>query len=701
MLVRSTRTLLLAVALLAAASPARSVLPAFDPVGPDVAIEFHHAGFDHYFLTRIPEEIEALDSGRTTGWTRTGRAFRVYLSQAVPAVVASPVCRFYIPPQHGDSHFFSASAAECTDILNKIPIDPNYSGYILESPNVFYAALPNTTIGACPTGTVPVYRLWNQRTDSNHRYTTDASIRAAMIGKGYVAEGYGSDAVSLCSPGAVLVEAQTRASGLSSFLPGCDGVPPVGIVHVNAEVEPFLAVNPANANNFIGVWQQDRWSNGGARGPGIAFTFDGGGTWSRATAPLSRCSGGTAANGGDYERASDPWITFAPDGTAYQAALAFNNQTNGDNAILVSRSVDGGRTWGNATTLKRDSVQFFNDKEAITADPTDARYVYASWDRLPNSGGGSGPTWFARTLDSGASWEPARVVYDPGPGNQTINNLIVVLPDGTLINFFTELLNTGPTTNTLRLIRSTDQGANWSAPITLAVRQTIGTIDPETGVRIRDGTLLGAIAAGKDGSLAVVWQDARFSGGARDGVAFTRSTDGGFTWSTPIGINGQPAVAAFIPSVTIRDDNTIGVTYYDLRSNTADPNTLPTDYWLATSSNGAIWSERRIAGPFDYTTAPVANGMLFLGDYQGLASVGTTFLPFFAQTTGGSVNRTDIFAQLARASTATASGIATLVKVATDATAITPAFAVRIEQSLRQALAARQPPARKARPPAP
>ena len=36
--------------------------------------------------------------------------------------------------------------------------------------------------------------------------------------------------------------------------------------YLNSEVEPWLDVNPTNVANLVGVWQQDRWSNGGARG---------------------------------------------------------------------------------------------------------------------------------------------------------------------------------------------------------------------------------------------------------------------------------------------------------------------------------------------------------------------------------------------------------------------------------------------------
>ena len=428
---------------------------------------------------------------------------------------------------------------------------------------------------------------------------------------------------------------------------------------MHAEVEPYLAVNPANANNLIGVWQQDRMNNGAARGLGGAVSFDGGGTWARISAPFSRCSGGNAANGGDYQRATDPWVSFAPDGTAYQSALALSGGTfaaGSVNAILVSRSTDGGRTWSNPATLIRDGSGFFNDKEAITADPADARYVYVVWDRLV-AGNAGGPTYFARTTDGGASWEAARPIRDPGFGNQTIGNVIVVLPDGTLVNMFNELTGTTTTVATIRIIRSPDKGATWSAPITVATLQALGVSDPETGVPIRDAAILPAIAAGSDGSLAVVWQDARFSGGVHDGIAISRSVDGGLSWSAPLRVNGDPAVPAFIPTVAIGADGTIGVTYFDLRSNTADPNTLPADYWLVTSPDGVNWSEQHVAGPFDYALAPVAGGgAYFLGDYMGLVTVGSTFVPYFGLTTGDAGNRSDIFAALMRPGPALAVG---------------------------------------------
>ena len=155
------------------------------------AIEFYHAGLDHYFIAATPQDIHDLDTGVQPGWSRTGYSFFVWADAGGNSV---PVCRYYIPPGYGDSHFFSASAHECG-------IAPTMFPWIVkESDAEFYVALPNPSTGACASNQVPLYRLWNGRADSNHRYTTWASVKALMIANGYVAEGYGPDQVAMCTP---------------------------------------------------------------------------------------------------------------------------------------------------------------------------------------------------------------------------------------------------------------------------------------------------------------------------------------------------------------------------------------------------------------------------------------------------------------------------------------------------------------------
>src|SRR2546423_6106011 len=455
-----------------------------------------------------------------------------------------------------------------------------------------------------------------------------------------------------------------NVSGLSPFS-GCTVGGP-GTNFVNSEVEPFVAVNPTNPSNIVGVFQQDRWSNGGAHGLVTAPTHDGGTTWAESWAHYSNCSGGTAANGGDYGRASDPWVTFAPNGHAYQISLSASADLT-VSAVLVSKSIDGGDTWSEPTTLARNVSAFaegpgFNDKESITADPTNANNVYAVWDRsrFPSDQAGvtaqmnaasiRGDIMFSRTIDGGQTWEPARDILGGNQNEFTVGNQIAVLPNGTLVDIFEDLNGSGaqPSPNQFHesVIRSTDHGVTWSKGIDISTDGSLAVRGPATGAGAGAGAGLPDIAVGPNGTLYAVWSDGRFSGFTHDDVALSRSTDGGLTWSTPIKVNTSPAgVAAFTPAVDVASDGTVAVTYYDFRNNTPNTSTLPTDAFVVFSHDGGatFGGEVRLTKhSFNLDLAPRAGGR-FLGDYVGLSHVGTTFVPFFTQTVSSS-NPTDIYA---------------------------------------------------------
>jgi DNA-binding beta-propeller fold protein YncE len=161
-----------------------------------LAVEYFHAALGHYFLTSFPAEINALDTGVFIGWQRTGQSLPVYAQRADGPLGIVPVCRFYGRPEKGlDSHFYSASALECVQVQQAFG-----DSWILETAEAFDVYPADVATGACPFGTIPVYRVYNNRPDANHRYTTSLAIRDAMVQAGRIAEGYGPNAVAFCVP---------------------------------------------------------------------------------------------------------------------------------------------------------------------------------------------------------------------------------------------------------------------------------------------------------------------------------------------------------------------------------------------------------------------------------------------------------------------------------------------------------------------
>jgi hypothetical protein len=76
---------------------------------------------------------------------------------------------------------------------------------------------------------------------------------------------------------------------------------------------------------LVFCFQQDRWSTGGSRTLGYASSLDGGSTWFVAAVP-----GITLYTGGEFQRATDPWLSFSPDGSVYFMSLALDITTAPD-----------------------------------------------------------------------------------------------------------------------------------------------------------------------------------------------------------------------------------------------------------------------------------------------------------------------------------------------------------------------------------
>jgi len=476
----------------------------------------------------------------------------------------------------------------------------------------------------------------------------------------------------------------------------------VGTNYPNTGIEPTAAVNPRDPDKLIVGWQQDRWSNGGSRGLMAGVSAD----ERNRGAPFRIVTPGkvTKCQDGPFARASDPWVDISPAGVAYYMHLAFQpdlpNGGFGPNGMLVTRSFNGGRSWSAPATLIFDTdPQVLNDKNSITADPKLAPLVYAVWDRLqdftlPPAGNGDlaaianqtgghdgvvmarkraqalkraakgaaaalpavqfvGPAYFSRTTDFGANWEKPKIIFDPGDNAQTINNLVVVAPDGTVIDFFTHIYTDG--TLEINLVRSADKGVTFGAKILAAtINSAAGVVTPDAQEPVRDASILYDVAVNpRTGALYLVWQDTGFASGVND-VAFSTSNDGGLTWSTPVRIDKTPVNAnplrqqAFIPAIAVGPRGVLVVAYYDFRNDISNGQEA-TDYWAlfcdsraGDCTKPANWGgEKRLTkASFDMLNAPEAGGH-FLGDYMTLKRAGDAVYPVFGLATGK--NQTDIF----------------------------------------------------------
>jgi hypothetical protein len=466
-------------------------------------------------------------------------------------------------------------------------------------------------------------------------------------------------------------------SGLSPFPPGCGGPGEASagsVLYQNSEVETHVAVNPTNANNVVAYWQQDRWSDGGAHGNLAGYSFDGGATWAYSAPRFSRCSGGAGlGNAGDYQRATDPWLSFSPNGRLHAIGLVFDNSTP-RNAVLAAFSDNGGASWSTPRILRFDNPRAlgnaFNDKETLTADPFDSSLVYATWQRIispservsqrgfENATSFYSEAWFARSTNGGQSWEPARPIFrERGVLTQTIGNQVEVLIDGTLINGF-NLIHAATNRHRSRgynvaLVRSPDKGQTWTREIIVNRLLVDEVTDPDDGHDVRTGDILPDWAVDRSsnattrGNVYVVWMDRRFNDPDHDDILLARSRNGGLTWDAPVVVDRTPrGVDAFTAMVDVDSSGRVAVSYYDFRNDRPGDAVLSTDAWIAHSHDGgASFSDesRLTSDSFDMRTAPDALGY-FVGDYTGLDHVGTTFHPAWVEANDGNlVNRTDVF----------------------------------------------------------
>ena len=403
--------------------------------------------------------------------------------------------------------------------------------------------------------------------------------------------------------------------------------------------EPSLAADPGNPQQLVATWLEN------PSGTVVAVSHDGGGTWNRSALPaLLTCAGGR------YVLTSDPWVSIGQDGTTYVASLVRRPATSTGTAhdIVVSVSRDHGISWDAPVIVETATAPPIQpDKEAILADPRRPATAYAVWVDYKVTVGiqpSVNQVMFARTSDGGRTWSTPTPIYNGNDEAQ--QNQLLMTAGGVLIDVFAEAPSLPGTPHPpplpvkIRLIRSTDQGTTWSAPVDAARFTFTNAVDPGTGSQLRFfGQNISAASAGN--AVYVSWFEdhADFST-----VFVARSEDAGVHWRAPQLVVREKA-EAFLPTLAVAGDATVGVLWFDFRHFKQGSSTLDTDIWFSTSRDrGVHWTERHAAGPFDLRAVPASRYGPFIGDYMGLVGLPDGFAAAFVQGTPRSHNGpTDMF----------------------------------------------------------
>ena len=192
-------------------------------------IEYYNSSQDHYFITSLQADITALDTGKFTGWSRTGRSFQAYDQ---PTAGASPVCRFYLPPAEWRFPFLLRVTHRVRGDAGQVPrLRGGIAGGDVHRParsdDRRRATGSHSRSIAC--GTTAAIR-------TIAILARDRQLRQQMVAEGWVAEGYGPDQVIMCSPRldaagsscCRLAPAPTRASPCRARRTGCTcGIPTI------------------------------------------------------------------------------------------------------------------------------------------------------------------------------------------------------------------------------------------------------------------------------------------------------------------------------------------------------------------------------------------------------------------------------------------------------------------------------------------
>jgi hypothetical protein len=386
------------------------------------------------------------------------------------------------------------------------------------------------------------------------------------------------------------------------------------------EVEPDTF---AFGSTIVAAFQVGRFRSGGATNIGFSTSHDGGATWTSGFLPGLTFEAGAAS---PYERVSDPSVAFdARHGVWLISSLPLLPSIASP-TILVSRSTDGGLTWGNPVSIPPPPVNAVDlDKNWTVCDTTPTSPFYGHcYTEFDNFAKGD-TEYMSTSTDGGLTWSVPATTPSPTSG---LGGQPVVQPNGNVIVPFEGWYPLG-----IYAFMSTDGGQTWSDPVRVDRIQF-----HKVSGNLRTSPLPSAEIDGA-GRVFVAWEDCAFQPrcGSND-IVFSSSSDG-VHWTPKARIPIDPLGVGdhFIPGLAVDPATSgagahLGLSYYFYpQANCSKPNRPACQLFsgfVSSGDGGATWGGRtQTSGPMDLTWLPLTSQGYMVGDYISTSFSGGRAVP--------------------------------------------------------------------------